>query len=76
MTNSYDVIVIGAGPTGLAAGLFLHAHGMRVALLEREVLERDGIERIMAGVPRMERAPGVGLRVVAAASVVDVAGRE
>jgi cell division protease FtsH len=45
-------------------------------LLEREVLERDGIERIMAGVPRMERAPGVGLRVVAAASVVDVAGRE
>jgi cell division protease FtsH len=43
-------------------------------LLEREVLERDRIERIMSGVPRMERAPGVGLRVVAAASVVDVAG--
>jgi cell division protease FtsH len=37
-------------------------------LLENEVLERDSIERIMAGVPRMERAPGVGLRVVAAAS--------
>jgi cell division protease FtsH len=36
-------------------------------LLEREVLERDSIDRIMAGVPRMERAPGVGLRVVAAA---------
>jgi cell division protease FtsH len=36
-------------------------------LLEREVLERDAIERIMRGVPRMERAPGVGLRVVAAA---------
>ncbi len=36
MTNPYDVIVIGAGPTGLAAGLFLHAHGARVALLERE----------------------------------------
>ncbi|HEX4482922.1 MAG TPA: AAA family ATPase [Solirubrobacteraceae bacterium] len=45
-------------------------------LLEREVLERDGIERIMAGVPRLERAPGVGLRVVAAASAVDIAGRE
>jgi cell division protease FtsH len=42
-------------------------------LLEHEVLERDSIERIMAGVPRLERAPGVGLRVVAAASVVDVA---
>jgi cell division protease FtsH len=36
-------------------------------LLEHEVLDRDSIDRIMAGVPRMERAPGVGLRVVAAA---------
>jgi cell division protease FtsH len=38
-------------------------------LLEHEVLERDGIERIMSGVPRLERAPGVGLRVVAATAV-------
>jgi cell division protease FtsH len=45
-------------------------------LLEREVLEREAIDEIMAGVPRMERAPGVGLRVVAAASAVDIAGRE
>ena len=36
-------------------------------LLEHEVLDRDAIDKIMAGVPRMERAPGVGLRVVAAA---------
>jgi cell division protease FtsH len=36
-------------------------------LLEHEVLERDSIERIMEGVPRLERTPGVGLRVVAAA---------
>ncbi|HTB71490.1 MAG TPA: AAA family ATPase [Solirubrobacteraceae bacterium] len=43
-------------------------------LLEHEVLERDAIERIMAGVPRLERAPGVGLRVVAAASAVDLGG--
>ncbi len=34
-------------------------------LLEHEVLERDAIERVMDGVPRLERAPGVGLRVVA-----------
>ncbi|MEA2219121.1 MAG: cell division protease FtsH, partial [Solirubrobacteraceae bacterium] len=35
-------------------------------LLAHEVLERDDIDRIMAGVPRMERRPGVaGLRVVA-----------
>jgi len=35
-------------------------------LLEHEVLERDSIERIMKGVPRLER-PGIGLHVVAAA---------
>ena len=39
-------------------------------LLENEVLERDSIERIMDGVPRLERAPGVGLRVVAATAIV------
>jgi cell division protease FtsH len=37
-----------------------------LALLEHEVLARDDIERIMRGVPRMERRPGHGLRVVAA----------
>ena len=37
-----------------------------LALLEHEVLERDDIARIMRGVPRMERRPGHGLRVVAA----------
>ena len=45
-------------------------------LLEREVLERDSIERIMADVPRLERAPGVGLRVVAAASAADALPHE
>jgi cell division protease FtsH len=45
-------------------------------LLEREVLERESIDEIMAGVPRMERTPGVGLRVVAAASAIDIAARE
>jgi cell division protease FtsH len=45
-------------------------------LLEHEVLERDSIERIMAGVPRLERAPGVGLRVVAAARAADAVSHE
>jgi cell division protease FtsH len=38
-------------------------------LLEHEVLDRDAIDRIMAGTPRLERAPGVGLRVVASAPI-------
>jgi cell division protease FtsH len=45
-------------------------------LLEREVLERESIDEIMAGVPRMERTPGVGLRVVAAASAAELRGHE
>jgi cell division protease FtsH len=44
-----------------------HLDALAGELLEHEVLDRDAIERIMAGVPRMERAPGSGLRVVAAA---------
>jgi len=35
------------------------------------VLERQSIERIMNGVPRFERPPGAGLRVVAARPVGD-----
>jgi cell division protease FtsH len=42
-------------------------------LLENEVLDREAIDRIMRGVPRLERAPGVGLRVVAAATALDAA---
>ena len=41
---------------------------LALELLEHEVLDRNAIERIMADVPRLERAPGVGLRVVAAAA--------
>jgi cell division protease FtsH len=40
-------------------------------LLKEEVLDREAIDRIMEGVPRMERAPGQGLRVVAAAKSHD-----
>ena len=44
-----------------------HLDALAHELLEHEVLDREAIERIMNGVPRLERAPGVGLRVVAAA---------
>ena len=43
-------------------------------LLEHEVLEREAIEKVMAGVPRLERAPGVGLRVVAATATDALTG--
>jgi cell division protease FtsH len=35
-------------------------------LLANEVLDREAIDRVMKGVPRLERRPGVGLRVAAA----------
>jgi cell division protease FtsH len=40
---------------------------LAAALLRNEVLEREDIDRIMEGVPRLHRMPGSGLRVVAAA---------
>jgi cell division protease FtsH len=42
-----------------------HLDALANELLVREVLERESIDRIMKGVPRLERAPGIGLRVVA-----------
>jgi cell division protease FtsH len=48
-----------------------HLDALANELLEHEVLDRDAIDRIMDGVPRMERAPGTGLRVVAAAAPHD-----
>jgi len=45
-------------------------------LLEHEVLDREAIDRIMSGVPRMERTPGVGLRVVAAVAATEPPARE
>jgi cell division protease FtsH len=55
-----------------AARRMIGAHRLQLdalagELLENEALDREAIERIMAGVPRLERKPGVGLRVVAAA---------
>ena len=56
---------------GRAAQRIIRAHrpqldALAEELLVREVLDRAAIDRIMSGVPRLERAPGVGLRIVAA----------
>ncbi len=39
-TNTYDVIIIGAGPAGSAAAAILAEHGRRVLVLEREKFPR------------------------------------
>ena len=56
-----------------AAHRLISAHrrqleALAAELLDHEVLERDAIDRIMAGVPRLERRSGVGLRVAAASA--------
>src|SRR5436190_14098783 len=56
---------------GRAAQRMIRAHrphlgALAEELLVHEVLDRAAIDRIMSGVPRLERAPGVGLRIVAA----------
>jgi cell division protease FtsH len=42
-------------------------------LLLHEALDRDAIDRVMEGVPRLERAPGIGLRIAAAAPLAGAA---
>ncbi|MBA3329067.1 MAG: ATP-dependent zinc metalloprotease FtsH [Solirubrobacterales bacterium] len=56
------------GATDLIVGHRPKLEELAEALLEHEVLERDEIDRLMAGVPRLERRPETGLRVVAAAA--------
>jgi phytoene dehydrogenase-like protein len=43
MSGSYDVVVLGAGPNGLAAAAYLAAAGKRVALVERGVETGGGL---------------------------------
>jgi cell division protease FtsH len=45
-----------------------HLDALAAELLDKEVLDRPAIDRIMEGVPRLERSPGLGLRVAAAAA--------
>jgi cell division protease FtsH len=52
----------------LISGHRKYLDALAAELLEKEVLDRDGITRIMAGVPRLERTPGMGLRVAAASA--------
>ncbi len=37
MTNSYDIIIIGAGPAGLTAAYFLAKEGLDVVVFEKEL---------------------------------------
>ena len=41
--NSYDVIIIGAGPAGCASALLLHQKGLRVLVLDRAGFPRDKV---------------------------------
>lgn len=41
MTNRYDVLVIGAGPAGIASALTLHAAGINVAVIDKAQFPRD-----------------------------------
>lgn len=41
MTDLYDVLVVGAGPAGIAAALTLHAAGNRVVVVDKAQFPRD-----------------------------------
>lgn len=52
-TQAFDVVVIGGGPAGMAAGLAAHKAGARVAIVERE--------QHLGGILRQCIHPGFGL---------------
>lgn len=43
MTNTFDIAIIGAGPSGCACALALHGSGLRVVLIEKDTFPRDKI---------------------------------
>jgi phytoene dehydrogenase-like protein len=50
--KQYDVIIIGAGPNGLAAGAYLCRSGLKVLLLERQLEAGGGLASEEATLPR------------------------
>jgi len=57
MTERYDVLVVGAGPAGLAAAQAAASHGARVGLLDAQSRAGGQVWRhdVVAGVPRLAR---------------------
>jgi thioredoxin reductase (NADPH) len=55
MRTDYDVIIIGAGPAGLAAGLYTSRAGLRTMLLEKESMGGELMNREL-----IENYPGFG----------------
>ncbi|KZX13487.1 thioredoxin reductase [Methanobrevibacter filiformis] len=61
--NSYDIIIIGAGPAGLTAGIYAGRQGHKTLLIDKGICGGLGLE-----VPSMENYPG--FEIIAGMSLV------
>ena len=43
MSNSYDIIIIGAGPAGTSAALYAHKLGLNTVIIDKSTFPRDKI---------------------------------
>jgi phytoene dehydrogenase-like protein len=51
MAQTFDVIIIGAGPNGLAIGAYLSKAGEKVLLLEKRLEEGGGLMTEQVTIP-------------------------
>ena len=60
-TNNFDVVIVGAGSSGSAAAYFLSQKGYKVALLDKNSLDKSGAKWICDVPPWMFDVAGIAL---------------
>lgn len=61
MTNIYDLIIIGGGPAGVAAGIYWARKALKVLLLTKDFIGQTGKTALVDNYPGFSEISGLGL---------------